>query len=104
GPLRSDPDGRALFHDLMREVAALGRAAGADLTDEFLNQQFTFGDNLPEEMKASMAHDLERGNRLELDWLAGNAVKLGRQYGVPMPANAAIYAVLKPWRMGGSSP
>ena len=29
-------------------------------------------------MKASMAHDLERGNRLELDWLAGKVRELGR--------------------------
>ena len=29
-------------------------------------------------MKASMAHDLERGNRLELDWLTGKVRELGR--------------------------
>jgi 2-dehydropantoate 2-reductase len=43
---------------------------------------------------------LERGNRLELDWLAGTVVRLGRKYGVPTPANATVYALLKPWRMG----
>ncbi|MPZ57936.1 MAG: 2-dehydropantoate 2-reductase [Rhizobiales bacterium] len=101
GPLRRDPDTRALFHDLMREVVAVGRAAGVGLPEDFADEQLTLGDTVPEGMKASMAHDLERGNRLELDWLAGMAVKLGRQYGVPTPANAAIYAVLKPHAMGG---
>ena len=33
-------------------------------------------------MKASMALDLERGNRLELPWLGGKVVELGRQLGV----------------------
>ena len=28
-------------------------------------------------MKASMANDLDAGNRLELDWLAGKVVALG---------------------------
>lgn len=102
GPLRRDPDTRALFHDLMREVVAVGRAAGVDLAVDFADTQLSFGDTVPEGMKASMAHDLERGNRLELDWLAGTVVKLGRRYGVPTPANAAVYAVLKPWRMGGA--
>ena len=48
-----------------------------------------------------MLHDLERGNRLELDWLAGKVVELGRVLGVPTPANEAVYAVLKLHRMGG---
>jgi 2-dehydropantoate 2-reductase len=103
GLLRSDPDDRALFHDLMREVVAVGNAAGAGLPADFADTQLTFGDTVPETMKASMAHDLERGNRLELDWLTGTVVTLGRRYGVPTPANAAVYAVLKPWRMGASA-
>ncbi|HEX5498382.1 MAG TPA: 2-dehydropantoate 2-reductase, partial [Thermomicrobiales bacterium] len=100
GPLRADPDSRALFHDLMREVVAVGRASGVDLPADFADAQLKFGDGVPETMKASMAHDLERGHRLELDWLAGKVVALGRKLGVPTPANAAVYAVLKPWRMG----
>jgi 2-dehydropantoate 2-reductase len=51
-------------------------------------------------MKASMAHDLERGNRLELDWLAGKVVQLGRALKVPTPANEAVYAILKSHRSG----
>ena len=51
-------------------------------------------------MKASMAHDLERGNRLELDWLAGRVRELGRALNIPTPANDAVYTVLKLHRMG----
>ena len=51
-------------------------------------------------MKASMAHDLERGNRLELDWLTGKVRALGRELGVPTPASDAVYTVLKLHRMG----
>jgi 2-dehydropantoate 2-reductase len=40
------------------------------------------------------------GNRLELDWLAGKVVELGRALGVPTPANQAVYAMLKLNRMG----
>jgi 2-dehydropantoate 2-reductase len=81
-------------------VVAVGRAAGVNLAEDFADQQLTFADTVPEGMKASMAHDLERGNRLELDWLSGTVVRLGRQYGVPTPANAAVYAVLKPYSLG----
>ena len=51
-------------------------------------------------MKASMANDLDAGKRLELDWLAGRLVALGRKYSVPTPAQEAVYAILKPYRMG----
>ena len=47
-----------------------------------------------------MLHDLERGNRLELDWLAGKVVELGRRLAVPTPVNEAVYAALKLHRMG----
>jgi 2-dehydropantoate 2-reductase len=41
-------------------------------------------------MKASMANDLAAGNRLELDWLAGKVVALGRQFGIPTPVKCII--------------
>jgi len=47
-----------------------------------------------------MANDLDAGNRLELDWLAGKVVALGRKLGVAAPAQEAVYAILKPYRMG----
>ena len=54
-------------------------------------------------MKASLLHDLERGNRLELDWLTGKVAALGRELGVPTPTNDAVYAVLKLHRMGAQN-
>jgi 2-dehydropantoate 2-reductase len=100
GPIRADPDTRAFFHDLMREVVAVARARKIDLPLEFVDEQIKFGDAAPEGFKASMLHDLERGNRLELDWLSGKVVELGRQLGVATPANEAVYRVLKLHRMG----
>jgi 2-dehydropantoate 2-reductase len=47
-----------------------------------------------------MALDLERGNRLELPWLNGKVVELGRQLGVATPTHGMIYAMLKPYAMG----
>ncbi len=101
GAIREDPDTRAFFHQIMREVLAVGRAKGVALPADFADQQMKFAlDAAPASMKASLAHDLERGNRLEVDWLAGKVSTLGRELGVPTPANDAVYAVLKLHRMG----
>jgi 2-dehydropantoate 2-reductase len=59
-----------------------------------------FLDTIEPGMKASMAHDLERGNRIELDWLAGKVRSLGRALNIPTPASNAVYTVLKLHRMG----
>ena len=101
GQILADPDTKALLHNLLREVVAVGRAKGAPLPPDFADQQLMFASTtLPPGMKASMAHDLERGNRLELDWLSGKVVELGRALGVATPTTDVVYAVLKPHRMG----
>jgi len=100
GPILQDPDTRAFFHDLMREVVTVGRAKGVPIPSDFADDRLRFGESSPPTFKASMLHDLERGNRLELDWLAGYVVKVGRELGVATPANEAVYRVLKLHRFG----
>jgi len=59
-----------------------------------------FVGHAPPAMKASMALDLERGNRLELPWLGGKVVAMGRELGVPTPTHNMLYAMLKPYIIG----
>ena len=94
GPIRENPQTRAFFLDLMREVVAVGRAHGVNLPEDYAEQRLKFADGLPADMTSSMAHDLERGNRLEVDWLSGGVVKLGKDKGVPTPANRAVCDIL----------
>jgi 2-dehydropantoate 2-reductase len=101
GPILADPDTRALFRSIMQETLAVGRAKGVDLDPGYVDERMAFADaNTPPTMKASMANDLDRGNRLELDWLAGQVSRLGKEMKVPTPVNNLIYAALKLHRMG----
>ena len=100
GAVLADPDTRAMFREILDEVVAVGRASGVDLAPDFAQDRFNYATTVPYGMKASMLHDLERGNRLELDWLAGRVVELGRKLGVTTPANQAVYAALKLLRAG----
>ena len=98
--IRNDEDLQALFKTLMHEAIAVGRATGVVFPEDFAAELDRTVAAFPPTMKASMANDLDAGNRLELDWLGGKVVALGRKYGVPTPANEAVYAILKPYRMG----
>jgi 2-dehydropantoate 2-reductase len=100
GAIIADPDTAELLGDVIGEVIAVASAKGVPLPSNFIEEGVKFANAAPPSMKASMAHDLERGNRLELDWLSGKVVELGRALNVATPANKAIYASLKLHRMG----
>ena len=100
GKLRDDPDVFALFGAVMRETEAVGRARGVALPDDVVDKHLAGLMTSPPTVMASMAHDLLRGNRIELPWLAGKIVALGKELGVPTPANGFIYAALKPYANG----
>ncbi len=100
GRLRDDPDIAPLFRSAFEEGIAVARARGVALPDDVLDRVLDFTRHAPPAMKASMALDLERGNRLELPWLGGKLVALARELGVPVPTHTILYALLKPYVMG----
>jgi 2-dehydropantoate 2-reductase len=102
GPIAADPELRGFFRQLMEEAYAIGKAKGVSLDPNFIEERMAFiATKVEPDMQASMALDLERGNRLELDWLAGRVRELGRSLGIPTPANDTVYTVLKLHRSGG---
>jgi 2-dehydropantoate 2-reductase len=100
GPLRESPETFGMLVRAMREVEAVARARQVplegDVTATMLERLKLFG---PQTM-SSMARDLQRGNRLEVETLNGSAVRTGAEAGVPTPVNAFIYACLKPYALG----
>jgi 2-dehydropantoate 2-reductase len=94
GPIRAHPQTRAFLLDVMREVVAVARARGVDLPEDYPEVRLRHADDLAPEMTSSMHHDLERGNRLEVRWLSGGVVELGRAVGIPTPLNRAIADIL----------
>ena len=94
GAIRSNPQARALLLDAMREVVAVGRAEGVQLAEDFADNRLKFADTLPEEMSSSMHNDLERGNRLEVEWLSGDVVRRGVARGIVTPVNRVLRDVL----------
>jgi 2-dehydropantoate 2-reductase len=94
GPIRENPQTRAFLLDVMREVVAVGRAHGVDLAEDYAEIRLQLADDVPYDMTSSMHHDLDRGNPLEVRWLAGGVVELGQRKGVPTPLNRAIADIL----------
>jgi 2-dehydropantoate 2-reductase len=100
GPLRRDPGTRDLIARAMQETAALARARGVPLPEDAADRQLAWCDRLPADSVSSMLTDLTRGNRLELPWLSGAVVRLGRESGVATPVHAFLSAILGPHAAG----
>ena len=102
GPIRSNPQTRAFLHDVMQEVVDVARAHGAAVPADYAQVRLQLADDVSPDMTSSMHHDLQRGNRLEVNWLSGGVVKLGQEKGVPAPLNRAIADILALHADGGS--
>lgn len=95
GYVRSAPEGRALWQAMMREVQAVGQAAGVHLPEESAEAVERFFMGLPDTHTTSMQRDYEARRRVELEHLAGTVVRRGRATGVPTPTFDIMYAVLR---------
>ena len=100
GPIRGEPATLELLMAAIKEVTALARAKGTELGADFSERQAAAIAAIPAEMKPSMLVDLERGNRLELEWLSGAVARLGEAAGVATPIHHFITAALQPHAKG----
>jgi len=100
GAVIACPETRTLLQQVMEETAKVGRAEAPALSEgivENLLRYFTAADPA---IRGSLYYDLAAGRRLEIDTLNGTVVRLGRERGIPTPANFVVYASLKPYTDG----
>src|SRR5215831_20453703 len=100
GSLRQVPETRQMYRRLLEEMAALGRAAGANLPAGIADACLGMLDAVGAGAYTSLHHDLTHGNRMELEAIHGHAVRLGERFGIPTPMLFAVYAALRPHRDG----
>ena len=94
GVILANPQTRAFFLDVMREVVAVGRALGVALPPDYAEQRLAFADTMPQDMSSSLHHDLDAGRALEIEWLAGAVATLGRAQEIPTPLCRAVWDIL----------
>ncbi len=104
GVLRAQPELMAMLERAAWETIAVGRAHGVPLEDGVMGEVLTMMQGLPPQAQSSMLSDLERQRPLELPWLSGAVVRLGRAKDVPTPIHEFVATVLSPFAAGGSPP
>jgi len=96
GVIHDDPELWSMLQTAVREAMAVAHAKGIAVPESTVDDAAKAYAALPPQTKSSMLGDLERGRRLELPWLSGAVVRIGRELGVPTPTHSFINAMLGP--------
>lgn len=84
-----------LIDALADEVLAIAQRENIDMTKE---QALQANETIAQTMvtqRSSTAQDIARKKSTEIEFLNGLVVRKGLQYGIPTPANQAVYALVK---------
>jgi 2-dehydropantoate 2-reductase len=95
GAIREHPDHWARLKHLMQEAVAVGRARGIPIAQDQVDKLVAWHSKQEPGIKASMLKDLEAGRRIELDWLGGAVIRLGKEAGVPTPVTEETVAAIR---------
>ena len=99
--MTATPESRAVMEQAVREVLAVAQALGVRMPGgDLVAQAIGLADAMPQQL-SSMAQDLARGKRTEIDDLNGFVARRGKELGVPTPVNATLHAMVKLLEFGG---
>ena len=100
GVIRDTPATFEMMMAAIQEVIDVGTAKGVKFPPDLMEGTLNLIRNFPANSKSSMLEDIERGRRLELPWLSGAVVRIGKEVGVPTPIHQFITTVLTPFVEG----
>lgn len=95
GVFQSSPQAQALMETLMREVIALARAEGIDLSEQDIANWYPVLHTLSPQGQTSTLQDIEAGRKTEIEMFAGKVVELGHKHGIPTPVNETMLRLIK---------
>ena len=100
GSIWSDWMSRHMLVSAFGEVEAVARAERVALPLDVVERIVAYVDSIPPTTRSSLLIDLQQGKPIEIEALAGAAVRRGAKRQVPTPIMSALYAVLKPHARG----
>lgn len=100
GLFQISKEAKDLMESAMREVAAIARKLGIDLTEEDVRNWQVVLSGLGPGGKTSMLQDVEAGRKTEVEMFAGKVIELGKQFHIPTPVNEKLFRVIQEIEQG----
>ncbi len=95
GVFQESPEAVAVMTSLMREVVALARPAGVNLSEDDMAEWNKVMMTLNKDGKTSMLQDMEAGRKTEVEVFGGKVVALSKKYDIPAPVNELLYNIIR---------
>lgn len=99
GIVRQTPATRQLLYRTIREIDALAKAKGVKMPASAVDDTMAIVDGMPPGGTTSMQRDILEGRPSELESLCGAVARIGKELGLDLPVNTAIYSALLPSEM-----
>jgi len=85
---------KEVMRDVVAETLAVAQASGVRTAPELVDSVYRIAEWMPTQY-SSTAQDLQRGRPTEIDHLNGYVVRRGDALGIPVPANRALWALVR---------
>lgn len=95
GDFQRDPEKRAFFAAMIREIAQLAEAMGFPFQEDYVKLNMEIMDKLPTDADTSMQRDVAAGRQSEVDGLVYQVVLMGKKYGLSLPCYEKVAAELE---------
>lgn len=95
GLIQREGEAREMMIGAMREVIALAKKEGIELTEDDLTYWLEVLGKLSPEGKPSMAQDVEARRYSEVELFSGTVLKLAKKHNIHTPINERLYEEIK---------
>lgn len=96
GEMIASPEIKKIMHNTAKEILAIAKAKGMNITIETIENQFKVIESQPPNTTSSLQRDIMEGKPSELEAQNGTIVRLGKELGILTPTNNFIYYCLLP--------
>ena len=95
GVFQTSPEAQGLMEALMKEVIALTDVMDVNLTNQDIEEWYSFLNVLSPQGKTSMLQDIEAGRKTEIEIFGGKVIELGKTHGVATPVNQTLLQIIR---------
>ena len=92
---QASQEARELMESAMREVITIAKVAKVYLSEEDIENWYSFLSGLSPQGKTSTVQDVEAKRKTEVEMFAGKVIELGKTYGIPTPVNQTLFRLIK---------
>jgi 2-dehydropantoate 2-reductase len=92
---QTSQEARELMESAMMEVMSIAKAAKVHLSEQDIEEWYSFMSELSPQGTTSMVQDIEANRKTEVEMFGGKVMELGKTYGIPTPVNQTLFRMIR---------